>query len=259
MCRERPPGRGEETFARVAGIEGRERKEDRVLVDQQFLLEVEIGKELAPHLAARSRREADHLPVRKQIEGDHGEPAVQGVVVILEQELADDLQVRRLVRPRHLSGEALLLERVPDRIPEVDPGLPVAAGIGGGSSDAAAALRAMQALNPAALSLEILLKIAFELGADVPMCLSPRAKFIGGIGEVMAEGKALNVADVQRDPRRLPIDLSINARSLLVAPVESRHRRLGTITVQCARTNAFTVEDEQLLKMLGVQAGIAIG
>ncbi|MFN2139057.1 MAG: GAF domain-containing protein [Candidatus Promineifilaceae bacterium] len=80
----------------------------------------------------------------------------------------------------------------------------------------------------------------------------------GVAGEVMADGKALNVADVQHDPRRLPIDLSIDAHSLLVAPVESRHRRLGTITVQCARPNTFTVEDERLLKMLGVQAGIAI-
>jgi len=61
--------------------------------------------------------------------------------------------------------------------------LPVAAGIGGGSADAAAVLRALQVvwnldLDPAALA-----RIALDLGADVPVCLHGQAAFIGGIGE----------------------------------------------------------------------------
>jgi signal transduction histidine kinase len=75
---------------------------------------------------------------------------------------------------------------------------------------------------------------------------------------VIATGETVNIADVQADPDRLPIDLNTQARSLLVSLVESRQRRLGTISVQCAIPNSFTSEDESLLKVLGIQAGIAI-
>jgi signal transduction histidine kinase len=68
----------------------------------------------------------------------------------------------------------------------------------------------------------------------------------------------INIADMQNDPRRLTIDASINAHSLLVAPVESRQNRIGTISVQCATPSAFTTDDERLLTILGIQAGMAI-
>lgn len=80
----------------------------------------------------------------------------------------------------------------------------------------------------------------------------------GVAGHVMEEGGLINVADIQNDPRRLPIDLSTNARALLVVPVESRFRRIGTLSVQCATPSTFTLDDERLLMMLGVQAGMAI-
>ena len=62
--------------------------------------------------------------------------------------------------------------------------LPIAAGIGGGSSDAAATLVALQKTNSSPLSKEQISEIALELGADVPMCLTPTAQMIGGIGEI---------------------------------------------------------------------------
>ncbi|MCA9961676.1 MAG: GAF domain-containing protein, partial [Anaerolineales bacterium] len=101
-----------------------------------------------------------------------------------------------------------------------------------------------------------------ELAASAGLEVAPEAYLInlgeGVAGHVMATGNVINVADVQTDPRRLPIDLSINARSLLVAPVLSRLRRIGTISVQGATPNAFTADDERLLTILGVQAGMAI-
>ncbi len=69
--------------------------------------------------------------------------------------------------------------------------LPVAAGIGGGSADAAAALRLLAdlwRLRPAANDLAAL---ALELGADVPVCLVGRAAFVGGIGEEITAAPAL--------------------------------------------------------------------
>jgi 4-diphosphocytidyl-2-C-methyl-D-erythritol kinase len=61
--------------------------------------------------------------------------------------------------------------------------LPVAAGLGGGSSDAAAALRALAAANGLAPEDERLFAAAAAVGADVPVCLAPRARIMGGRGE----------------------------------------------------------------------------
>jgi 4-diphosphocytidyl-2-C-methyl-D-erythritol kinase len=63
----------------------------------------------------------------------------------------------------------------------LDKHLPVASGIGGGSSDAAAALRALAGLwrRP----LDDVAAIALELGADVPACLGGRPVWVGGLGE----------------------------------------------------------------------------
>lgn len=80
----------------------------------------------------------------------------------------------------------------------------------------------------------------------------------GIAGSVIANGGVINVADLQTDPRRLPIDEEIRTRSLLVAPIESRLRRIGTISVQSTTPGSFRKEDERLLTVLGVQAGMAI-
>jgi 4-diphosphocytidyl-2-C-methyl-D-erythritol kinase len=61
--------------------------------------------------------------------------------------------------------------------------LPVAAGLGGGSADAAAALRALDELWGLGLGAEKLAAVALEIGADVPVCLTGRAAFVGGIGD----------------------------------------------------------------------------
>jgi 4-diphosphocytidyl-2-C-methyl-D-erythritol kinase len=63
--------------------------------------------------------------------------------------------------------------------------LPVAAGIGGGSSDAAAALRLLARLNELPLSHPALREAARRTGADVPVCLEPRARMMRGLGEVL--------------------------------------------------------------------------
>jgi 4-diphosphocytidyl-2-C-methyl-D-erythritol kinase len=69
--------------------------------------------------------------------------------------------------------------------------LPVASGIGGGSADAAAALKALNSLWGLNLSEKRLAEIGLSLGADIPMCLGSKALFVGGIGEDL--GKALKM------------------------------------------------------------------
>jgi 4-diphosphocytidyl-2-C-methyl-D-erythritol kinase len=61
--------------------------------------------------------------------------------------------------------------------------LPVASGIGGGSADAAACLRALARLWDIPLTDPVLPQLAARLGADVPVCLAGRPSWLGGIGE----------------------------------------------------------------------------
>ena len=61
--------------------------------------------------------------------------------------------------------------------------LPVAAGIGGGSSDAAAALRLLARLNDLPLDHHAVREAARATGADVPVCLAPCARMMAGAGE----------------------------------------------------------------------------
>ena len=64
--------------------------------------------------------------------------------------------------------------------------LPVAAGIGGGSADAAAALRLMAGLSNRPIALTDLADMAAGLGADVPACLISTPLVARGVGEVLA-------------------------------------------------------------------------
>jgi 4-diphosphocytidyl-2-C-methyl-D-erythritol kinase len=79
-----------------------------------------------------------------------------------------------------------------DRLPTVGAGtfdlekrLPVAAGLGGGSADAAAALRLLARTNNLAPDDPLLYAAARATGADVPVCLDPRTRLMRGIGEVL--------------------------------------------------------------------------
>jgi 4-diphosphocytidyl-2-C-methyl-D-erythritol kinase len=65
--------------------------------------------------------------------------------------------------------------------------LPTAAGIGGGSSDAAAALRLLTRLNRLRLDDPAVLEAARATGADVPVCLAARARLMRGAGERLGE------------------------------------------------------------------------
>jgi len=87
-----------------------------------------------------------------------------------------------------LKATKLLGERVPDLKAghfALDKVLPVAAGIGGGSADAAAALRLLARLNGLALDDARLLEVALLTGADVPVCLASHACDMTGVGETL--------------------------------------------------------------------------
>jgi 4-diphosphocytidyl-2-C-methyl-D-erythritol kinase len=93
------------------------------------------------------------------------------------------------------TGDNLILKAaraLSERIPGLAAGafhltkrLPVAAGLGGGSADAGAALRLLARLNGLALGSPALLDAARAAGADVPVCLESRARLMAGAGEVL--------------------------------------------------------------------------
>jgi 4-diphosphocytidyl-2-C-methyl-D-erythritol kinase len=87
-----------------------------------------------------------------------------------------------------LKAARLLAERVPDMKAgsfSLDKVLPVAAGIGGGSADAAAALRLLAQLNGLALDDPRIIEVAQLTGADVPVCVNSRGCVMTGVGETL--------------------------------------------------------------------------
>ena len=65
----------------------------------------------------------------------------------------------------------------------IQKNIPMAAGLAGGSADAAAVLRALNHLCGSPLSVEELCKVGVTLGADVPFCICGGSALVEGIGE----------------------------------------------------------------------------
>ncbi len=93
-------------------------------------------------------------------------------------------------------GKTNLVYKAAEMIAPLTPGkgaeiileknLPLSSGLGGGSSDAAAALKALQLLWEIEIDEKQLFQIASELGADVPACMLGKPCFVSGIGETIS-------------------------------------------------------------------------
>jgi len=122
----------------------------------------------------------------------------------------------------NLVADALRLfrERVDPALPPlevtIDKRIPVAAGLGGGSADAAAALRAANELAGRPLAADELRALAASVGADVPSQLEPRHALVTGAGErveplalpamglvLVPRDDGLSTADVYREADRI--------------------------------------------------------
>lgn len=92
--------------------------------------------------------------------------------------------VRRLVPD--LPAVALTLEK----------SLPIASGIGGGSSDAAATIRALMKLAHLHIDPDTIYSTALTLGADVPMCLAAQPLHVRGVGEILKPVETLPLLNI---------------------------------------------------------------
>lgn len=69
----------------------------------------------------------------------------------------------------------------------LEKSLPMGAGMGGGSADAAAVLRALNIIYETGLSSDELCKIGVKIGADVPFCVVGGCKKAEGVGEILTD------------------------------------------------------------------------
>jgi len=85
----------------------------------------------------------------------------------------------------------------------LEKNIPVAAGIGGGTADAAAALKGLMKLWNVSLNTDKLQNFLPSLGADVPACYAGKSVMVGGIGEILTAAPTL--------PKNIPV-LLVNPR-----------------------------------------------
>lgn len=112
--------------------------------------------------------------------------------------------------------------------------IPTGAGLGGGSADAGAVLRALNALNPSPLSVQAVLAIAATLGADVPFLATEAASALAwGRGERMLALPALPAQSVHLATFREGVNTDAAYRALAAA------REAGSIPLQHAALHGF--------------------
>jgi 4-diphosphocytidyl-2-C-methyl-D-erythritol kinase len=147
-----------------------------------------------------------------EIEAAPSDRLTLGVDGPLASALAEEGDNLVLEAARRLAERAAVAPRAALRLTKR---IPVAAGLGGGSADAAATLRALIELWRVALPVEELFDLAAELGADVPMCLAGRAALASGVGERLAPAPALPPCAI----------LLVNPRVVLPTPDVFKARR----------------------------------
>jgi signal transduction histidine kinase len=80
----------------------------------------------------------------------------------------------------------------------------------------------------------------------------------GVAGHVMETGETVNIGDIRVSPLYMVKGMAPSYRSLMVAPVHSEGKPIGTLSVQSNQVNAFSGHDVELLNALSIQAAIAI-
>jgi 4-diphosphocytidyl-2-C-methyl-D-erythritol kinase len=147
---------------------------------------------------------ADELTIEPRDDATGDEVVCAGVA-------GPNLASRAMEEIRRELGGALPPLRV-----TIDKRIPVAAGLGGGSADAAAVLRAANAIAGAPLDADALRAVGARIGADVPSQIEPRHALVTGAGEcvepldlpslalvLVPQAHGLSTADVYREADRI--------------------------------------------------------
>ena len=130
--------------------------------------------ELADHVCVEPLGPAVRAGAEPRVQAGHGGDRVECPGVA-----GPNLATEALAAYRAAAGDG----GPPPLHARIEKRIPIAAGLGGGSADAAATLRAADALAARPLGLNRLRKLAFAIGADVPSQLEPRHALVTGAGE----------------------------------------------------------------------------
>jgi 4-diphosphocytidyl-2-C-methyl-D-erythritol kinase len=133
----------------------------------------------------------------------------------------------------------------------IDKQIPVGGGLGGGSSDAAACLLALNRLWDLDLSLDQLAGIGLELGADVPVFVRGRSAWASGIGE------ALQAIDIEQ-PIYLVIDPKVAVSTAQIFAARELTRNCDPITIRAFLRGSGSNVCEPVVRKLYPRVGEAI-
>jgi 4-diphosphocytidyl-2-C-methyl-D-erythritol kinase len=133
----------------------------------------------------------------------------------------------------------------------LDKRIPIGGGLGGGSSDAACCLLALNRLWELDLSLSQLAEIGLELGADVPVFVHGRAAWASGVGEV------LQTIDI-KEPIYLVIDPQVGVSTAQIFAAQELTRNCDPITIRAFLQGAGTNVCEPVVRSQYPQVGKAL-
>lgn len=175
---------------------------------------VEAFAKLNLHLALRGRRadgyhllEMLNVPVtlRDTVSLMLGAPDfADSVLVICDPELKISQDVEReLQQPEKnlaVRGARAMLELLGERRSvklEIQKRIPLGAGMGGGSADAASAMRAVEIALGRRGERDEVYAAALRLGADVPFFLDPRPAVVSGVGDIIARASVGGLEELE--------------------------------------------------------------
>ncbi len=170
------------------------------------------------------------------IRRDHGNTAVPA-----EQDIL--LAAARLLQERFAVSKGVSIR--------IDKRIPIGGGLGGGSSDAASCLLALNQLWELGLSLSQLAEIGLELGADVPVFVRGRAAWASGVGEVL---QPIDIAE----PVYLVVDPKIHVSTAEIFADQELTRNCDPITIRDFLRGVGTNVCEPVVRKLHPQVGDAI-
>ncbi|MEK9713730.1 MAG: 4-(cytidine 5'-diphospho)-2-C-methyl-D-erythritol kinase [Thalassolituus sp.] len=151
---------------------------------------------------------------------------------------------------------ARLLQNETDKVCGADiqlkKNLPMGGGLGGGSSDAATTLLALNELWQLGLSIDALAEIGLTLGADVPVFVRGEAAFAEGVGEVLTPVPELE------EPWFLVVCPQVHVNTGKIFQHEGLTRNTDPINIRTALRQGGRNDCQQVVTMLYPEVGNAL-
>lgn len=153
----------------------------------------------------------------------------------------------------------------------IEKNIPVAAGLAGGSTDAAAVMKGMDRLFGLKLGQAELMAMGKKIGADVPYCIAGGTMLAEGIGEVLTELPGFGGVDIILVKPRIEVSTAWVYKSLILENIASRpetallidairERRLDVLAanmvnvLETVTTREYKIIDEIKEKLVGLGA-----